>query len=186
MRILIIILFMFSYFISFSQDKELFEYVNIYREHHNLKKINWSDDLCLISIEQTNKIKNDDSLSHSHKETYENVVMTNALPNSISMEKSFKIFCKEYFKYDYKFDKNISYCELNSISRMYIVFLWHNSDSHKKILLKKGVKIGSCESYVDSNYTIFNNKITVGGVTKTFSKLPSHYKVKIYSTLNMR
>jgi len=186
MRVIIIILSMFLYFSSFSQDRELFVYVNTYREANGLKKLNWSGELSKISIEQNNKIKNDDSLSHSHKDTYENILKSNAVPNTLKMEIDFKVFCKKYFNYDYKFNSNIYNDKLNSISKMYIVFLWDNSELHKNNMLREDVKIGSCDSFVGNDYIVFNNTITIGGLSRSFSNLPSHYKVKIYSTLNMR
>ncbi len=186
MRVIVIILSMFLYFSSFSQDRELFVYVNAYREANGLKKLNWSSELSKISIEQNNKIKNDDSLSHSHKDTYENILRSNSVPNTQAIEIDFKVFCKKYFNYDYKFNANISKSELENISKMYIVFLWDNSNLHKKNMLRKDLKIGSCDSFIGNDYVVFNNTVSIGGVTKTFSKLPSHYKVNIYSTLNMK
>tara|TARA_B110000503_G_C7073572_1_gene381896 strand:- start:67 stop:627 length:561 start_codon:yes stop_codon:yes gene_type:complete len=186
MRITLILSTILFCFTSFSQDKELFEYINIYRETNGLKKLKWNNELLKISIKQNNDIRIYDSLFHSHKDTYENILKSNAVPNTLKMEIDFKVFCKKYFNYDYRFNSNIDNDKLNSISKMYIVFLWDNSELHKNNMLREDVKIGSCDSFVGNDYVVFNNTITIGGLSRSFSNLPSHYKVEIYSTLNMR
>jgi hypothetical protein len=43
---------------------------------------------------------------------------------------------------------------------------------------------GSVDSFISDDFESVSNTITIGGVTKTFSNTPSHYKIKFYATLN--
>jgi hypothetical protein len=170
---------------SVAQDKELFNYINQYRVGNGLDEIKWDNKLSELSITQNKKIVDSDSLFHSRKNTYENLVKSEGIPHDLKLESKFKKFCKKYFNYDYSFKKDVKTEELHKICKMYIVFMWDNSKNHRDNLLRDEIVKGSVDSYISSDFEVVSNTITIGGVTKTFSNTPSHYKIKFYATLNM-
>lgn len=185
MKVIITVFTLFLTLFSLAQDKELFGYINQYRVGNGLSEIKWDNKLSELSISQNKEISESDSLFHSRKNTYENLVKSDGVPHDLSLESKFKKFCKKYFDYDYSFKKDIKTEELHKICKMYAVFMWDNSKHHKENLLRSEIVKGSVDSFISDDFESVSNTITIGGVTKTFSNTPSHYKIKFYATLNM-
>jgi uncharacterized protein YkwD len=186
MKNLITVVSILISFFSFSQDKELFDLVNQYRKVNGVSVVKWDDELAELSISQNKAVVEKDSLFHSHKNTYENVCKGVNIPSTMDDEVKFKEFCKKYFKYDYKFNSKIDSVELKKICKMYIVFVWHNSPSHKKNMLRTDVKIGSVNSYISDTYSVNSNTFTINGVTQSSKIVPSNYEIQFYATLNLK
>lgn len=183
-KILTTILILIS-LLSIGQDKELFEYVNQYRIGNNLKPLEWSDKLVKISIGQNNKNIKDKSLSHSVHNSYENCLLGYTIAPTKTEHKDFIKFVKKYFNYKYNVDKDMSNEELNSLTRMYMIYIWHNSPKHKENMLKKDVKHCSSESYI-GDFEIFKGKLNINGKSYTYKQLSTHYKVEYYATMNLQ
>ena len=96
MKVIITVFTLFLTLFSLAQDKELFGYINQYRVGNGLSEIKWDNKLSELSISQNKEISESDSLFHSRKNTYENLVKSDGVPHDLKLESKFKKFCKKH------------------------------------------------------------------------------------------
>ena len=171
---------------SFSQDRELFDYVNLYRKSHGLKKVKWDDNLAKISISHTDSMQKNDSIYHSHKNTYENCFITSSLLTNKNRWNEFNRFCKTYFNYEVKIEKDPQKYKIESLFKMYTVFVWHKSKVHRKNMLQRNVKIGACDINFGEEFGYFLlSEFKSNTKLNATTNMHSHYYIKMYATLNL-
>jgi hypothetical protein len=171
--------------LSFAQDKELFDFVNIYRVKNGVNKLSWSDELCEISKSQNKIITESDSLSHSHTHTYEVCVggPNSATPITNKELISFNNFLSNYYKLQFS-PENVG-DSLNVFIKLHFVYKWSISPSHNKIILLPGLEYGSVDSFI-GDLKLVDNKLKIGGQVIKSNKIIPNYKGKTYATFNLK
>ena len=129
MRILTIIFllipgFLFSQINDIKTDKQLFEYINIYRVKNGVKPLKWSDELYTISKNHNLKLHQEKSLYHSKTNTIENLLTNSGVFTNDPNYDEFNKFCKEIYNI------NIDIKDTNKIVNvglLQVVFQWSKS-----------------------------------------------------------
>ncbi len=163
----------------FAQDIEMLKYISIYRKHFNKKSLVFSKDLSKISIEQTQKIIADDSLSHSHKAS-EIAVMGKNLPSTADSKLNFMIFVEKIMGIKYEEPKT----DEDAIKhvKLYCLYLFDKSPEHKNILLGDYTNVGF--EIITNNIKYKSNEFIVNGQVVKFKNIKSHYVVEFYFVAN--
>ena len=186
MKIIITILFLFSFIYSEAQDRELFKYINDYRLANDLKELVWSNDMLTIAGKVCGAISDTDSLQHSGTNTYEVALMGNSLPNTPEDKTKFNNFTKLYFNIEYNNIEGLTHEELVTFNKMFMLYLWSVSDIHRKIILDKRVKTGACDSQIKGAFIYIDNCIEIQGKPYYFNKIIPHYTIDYNATLTIR
>ena len=184
-KIITILLILFT-LTTFGQDKELFDYINQYRVVNNKKSLKWSDKLVKISVGQNNKNIKTNSLTHSTYNSYENCLRGYGIANTLVKQKQFTKFAKKYFKYTYIVGDDLNKDQLNKLTKMYMVYIWHTSPGHRKNMLRNNVKFCSAESSIGDDYKFVNGVFKFGDKTYKYKIVSSHYEILYYATMNIK
>lgn len=183
----ITIILVFVSFLTFGQDKEMFDYINTYRIKNGVKSLKWSNDLSKISTSHNDSLVSKDSLYHSGTDTYENCAGGNiwCTPITPNEMKGFNSFLNKYYNITFN---PMDTTDFNKFIKLQVIYMWTKSHNHNKNILRSDVKYGSVAIYIN-NYIFIDNKkeVTLFGVTKSvvFNEISPHYKGTVYSTLNM-
>lgn len=180
MRFLFILLFVST--TTFAQDNALLTYVNAYRTANGVSELKWNSDLHDISMTNNQAMVASDSLMHSGSNTYECAFKGKVLNATQKELSGFKVFIKKYFDVDYSEPQN--QCELVDYLLMNIVYEWHLSSNHRKVMLTDDAVIGSTSIYI-GEFTYKPNYKMIGGKKVTFGKFISHWEGKYFATLNL-
>ena len=178
MKTTLTIFYLFISFLTFAQDKEMLEYVNLYRKTNKKTELKLSNSLTNISVEQNKKIIIDDSLSHSHKSS-EIVVMGKNLPSTVETKMEFYIFVESM---GIKYMEPKTDAEAIKYTKLYCLFLFDKSPNHKNILLGDYTNVGL--DIVIENVKYKSNEVVVNGQVVKFNKIKSHYTVDFYCVVN--
>lgn len=170
---------------TFGQDSLLFEYVNQYRVANGVKALEYNAELQEISESNTQAIIANDSLMHSGTDTYECATRLNTLASTDADLNAFNIFLNTYYNdsYEAPIGDNDDPAVLD-YTLLYVVYSFHSSPEHRKVLLSKDATIGSCN--VNIGRTDFKaNYKTIGGQKVYFNKFISHYQIDVVATINL-
>jgi hypothetical protein len=165
----------------YSQDIEFMHYLNVYRKNNEKETFKWSHAMGKISSDQNKINESQDSLSHSGKAS-EISFMGNSLPSCKETKADFVKFMKDVLKVTYVEPKTNS--EVARLVKIYVIYKFHNSPAHKKILLGNYKFVGFDFIIKDINY--ISNKITIGDKTVELGKFESYYEVKYFFVVNLQ
>jgi hypothetical protein len=179
MKVLLYIICFLSLSNVFGQDTEMLGYINQYRKQLGKTSLVLSSDLTKISVEQTNKIITDDSLSHSHK-TSEIATLGEHLPSTVDSKLEFFVFVESVMGMEYEEPKTET--EVVKYVKLYCLYMFDKSPKHKKILLGDYKNVGF--ETVIKNITFKSNEVVINGKTVTFKNIKSHYLVDFYCVIN--
>jgi uncharacterized protein YkwD len=159
--------------------------LNEYRVSNGVTELDWSDDLFTVSNTHTIAVASSDSVHHSNHNSYECVAMGRNLAGTVTNKDGFDKFLKEHF--DMEYTNNIESISEDSVKmylNMYVIYQWDKSPSHKAIILKDDLTIGSVDIIIKDMELVSNKKV-IGGKIIEFANVLSHYKVDFYAVINL-
>jgi len=168
---------------SFAQDKELFDFVNDYRIANGVKAVEWDEGLYEISKANTAEMVTNDSLMHSGTNTFECAVRDFTLTPTETSRVSFESFLSKYFDLDYPKPP----CAEEDVIKfilLYVVYAWHSSPDHRKVMLADDVDGGSTSINI-GDISLKKNYKTIGGKIVFLKKFITQYEVNHFATLNL-
>lgn len=136
-------------------DKQLFEYINIYRIKNGDKPLKWSNELYNISKNHNIKLHQEKSLYHSKTNTIENLLTNSGIFTSDPNYKEFTKFCKEIYSIDVDI-KDTS--KIINVGLLQVVYQWSKSTGHN-INMLTDVKYGSVNIII--NKSLIYNKMVL-------------------------
>lgn len=153
--------FLFSQINNIKTDKQLFEYINIYRVKNGVKPLKWDVELYKISVKHNDYLYNENknlygyTISHSHTNTYENVHVSTGIGGDDTCFVDFKRFCLEYYDFIVDLEDPTKYKTMIMLS---VIYDWDHSKNHKINLLTDNKGKGSVSIYISDKIKLQNNK----------------------------
>jgi uncharacterized protein YkwD len=156
--------------------------INTYRKSNGKSNLYWSDSLAHISKKQVEIIFNEKVVSHSNT-TGEIASSGVNLPFTKEEIDSFMVFMKEYFKVAYS-EPNTDK-EIETLFKYYIIYNFHKSPPHKKILLGNHKYIGFHVLLSKIGYKP-NNVVVINGKEITLKNRIIIYEGNYYTVINFK
>jgi len=179
MKIFIITFSCLLTILGYGQDYEMLTYINEYRLKNKLSELKYNNNLGNVAIEQNRVNVLKDSVFHSHKYS-EIALMGNSLPATEKEKQDFIMFLKTFF--DYEYIEPYSKSDVCRMVKLYSIYLFHNSQSHKRILLGNYTNIGLDISL--KNINLKKNVVNIGDKTYTLKNTITHHKVDFFVVVN--
>lgn len=175
-RLILILCFSILYFKIYSKENDFINLLNIYRVYNN------SSELIIDSNQNFNYnqfiIK--DTIFHNSKiKVNECIVKVNEIIPNKHLKDSFDWFLHKIYNTSY----NDEFNDLDRLVKLYMIFLWDNSISHKEIILNKNFTKVNIYLYIDNNIIFKSNQIVLKNKTLSFKEIESRYIIKAFSVL---
>lgn len=181
MKRLLVIICTISSLLSYGQDYDMLNFINIYRAKNGCESVIHSKDLEEIAKAQNTLNTISDSVAHSHKAS-EIALKGNCLPATKTSRDSFVNFLQKYFKLDYKDPKTDA--EVLTLIKLYSIYLFSTSKSHNNILLGEYNYVGF--DIVTNSIKYKSNVIKIGGKEYKLNNAIPHHDVNFYVVVDFR
>lgn len=181
MKRLLLIICTISSLLSYGQDYEMLNFINIYRVKNGCESVIYSEDLENIAKTQNTLNTISDSIAHSHK-TSEIALKGNSSPATKISRDVFTNFLQKYFKLDYKEPK--TEIEALTLTKLYSIYLFSTSKSHNNILLGEYKYVGF--DFVANNIKLKSNVVKIGDKEYKLNNVISHHNVNFYVVINFK
>ena len=181
MKKILLVFCTLSSIVSYGQDYDMLNFINIYRAKNGCESVIHSEELEKIAKEQNNFNVLSDSVSHSHKAS-EIALKGNSLPVTKFSKDNFIVFLQKYFKLDYHEPKTDA--EVLTLTKLYSIYLFSSSKSHNNILLGKYNYVGV--NFLTKNIKHKSNIIKIGSKEHKLNNFISHYKIDYYVVIDFK